>query len=116
MEKLVQVGVAANCKGLTLMEYGASIHTALASQPWHQNHQIHKFSWPPSSPELNPIEKPWLKMNYVVTSLFNPKTMDKLSEVIPIVWYTIPFDHLEELLVSIPARIRMVVDKNGAPT
>ncbi|MBW0527675.1 hypothetical protein O181_067390 [Austropuccinia psidii MF-1] len=116
MDKLVQVGVSANRKGLTLMEYGASIHTALASQQSHPNHKIHKLFWPPNSPELNPIENLWLKMNYVVTNLFNPKTMDELSEVIHIVWDTIPFDNLEELLVSMPSRIRMFLDKNGAPT
>ncbi|MBW0466696.1 hypothetical protein O181_006411 [Austropuccinia psidii MF-1] len=53
MDKLVKVGIAANCKGLTLMEDGAHIHTALASKKWCQNHQIHKFSLPPNSPHLN---------------------------------------------------------------
>ncbi|MBW0483511.1 hypothetical protein O181_023226 [Austropuccinia psidii MF-1] len=116
MDELVKVGVAANCEELTLMEDGAPIHTALASQQWRQDHQIQKFAWPPNSPDLNPIENLWYKMKFVVTNLSNPKTMDELSKAIHIVWNTMPFDHLEALLVSMPARMRMVVDKNGAPT
>ncbi|MBW0549836.1 hypothetical protein O181_089551 [Austropuccinia psidii MF-1] len=116
MDKLVKVGVAANREELTLMEDGAPIHIALASQQWHQDHQIQKFAWPPNSPDLNPIENLWYKMKFLITNLFNPKKMDKLSEAIHIVWDTMPFNHLEALLVSMPATMRMVVDKNGAPT
>ncbi|MBW0460346.1 hypothetical protein O181_000061 [Austropuccinia psidii MF-1] len=110
MEKLVEVDIAANHEELTLMEDGAP------SQQWHQDHQIRKFAWPPSSSDLNPIENLWYKMKFVVTNLFNPKTMDELSKAIHIIWDTMPFDHLEALLVSMCARMQMVVDKNGALT
>ncbi|MBW0478867.1 hypothetical protein O181_018582 [Austropuccinia psidii MF-1] len=112
----VEVSVAANCEELTLMEDGAPIHTALASQQWSQDHQIQKFAWPSSSPDLNPIENLWYKMKFVITNLFNPKTMNKLRKAIHIIWDTMPFNPLEALLVSMPARMQMVVDKNGAPT
>ncbi|MBW0528663.1 hypothetical protein O181_068378 [Austropuccinia psidii MF-1] len=65
MDELVEVGVAANREELTLMEDGAPIHTALASQQWRQDHKIQKFAWPPNSPDLNPIENLWYKMNAV---------------------------------------------------
>ncbi|MBW0491782.1 hypothetical protein O181_031497 [Austropuccinia psidii MF-1] len=76
MDKLVEVGVAENCKGLTLMEDGALIHTAITNQEWCDQHQIHKLDWPHSLPELNPIKNLWFKMKHIVTHLFNPKTMD----------------------------------------
>ncbi|MBW0582730.1 hypothetical protein O181_122445 [Austropuccinia psidii MF-1] len=112
MNEFVKVGVAANCEELTLMEDGAPIHTALASQQWRQDHHIQIFAWPPNSSDLNPIENLWFKMKFVVTNLFNPKTMDELSKAIHIIWDTMPFDHLEALLVSMPARMRIVLDKN----
>ncbi|MBW0535176.1 hypothetical protein O181_074891 [Austropuccinia psidii MF-1] len=73
MDKLVEVGIAANREELTLMEDVAPIHTALSSKKWCQDHQIQKFSWLLSSPNLNPIENLWYKMEFVVTNLFNPK-------------------------------------------
>ncbi|MBW0485050.1 hypothetical protein O181_024765 [Austropuccinia psidii MF-1] len=64
MDKLVEVSVAENREELTLMEDGAPIHTALSSEKWRQDHQIQKFSWPPNSPDLNPID--------VTTTYFDP--------------------------------------------
>ncbi|MBW0587421.1 hypothetical protein O181_127136 [Austropuccinia psidii MF-1] len=116
MDELVEVGVADNREGLTLMEDGAPIHTAMASQQWREEHQIRKLIWPPNSPDLNPIENLWFKMKYVVTHLFNPKTMDELTVAVNAAWESLPFDHLDSLLLSLPARMQMVVDQNGAPT
>ncbi|MBW0486401.1 hypothetical protein O181_026116 [Austropuccinia psidii MF-1] len=116
INKLVKAGIAANCEGLMLMEGGACIHTALSSKKWHQTHQIHKFAWPPSSPDLNLIENLWFKMNFVVTNLFNSKTMDELRNEIHIVCNAMPFEYLEALAVSMPASRQMVVDKNRATT
>ncbi|MBW0489182.1 hypothetical protein O181_028897 [Austropuccinia psidii MF-1] len=98
------------------MEDGAPIHTAMVSQQWHDEHQIHKLNWPPNSPDLNPIENLWFKMKHIITHLFNPKTMDKLTAAVHAVWEDMPFDHLEALLQSLPRRMQMVVDQNGAPT
>ncbi|MBW0462632.1 hypothetical protein O181_002347 [Austropuccinia psidii MF-1] len=36
MDELVKVGIAECCKELTLMEDGAPIHTAIASQQWRE--------------------------------------------------------------------------------
>ncbi|MBW0594243.1 hypothetical protein O181_133958 [Austropuccinia psidii MF-1] len=116
MDELVEVGVAEDREELTLMEEGAPIHTAIASQQWREENQIHKLVWPAYSPDLNPIENLWFKMKYVVMNLFNPKTMDELTFAVNAVWETLPFDHVEALLLSLPARMQMVVDQNGAPT
>ncbi|MBW0544296.1 hypothetical protein O181_084011 [Austropuccinia psidii MF-1] len=116
MDELVEVGVADNRKGLTLMEDGAPIHTSMAIQQWCEEHQIHKLIWPPSSPDPNPIENLWFKMKYVITHLFNPKTMDKLTAADNAAWESLPFDHLDSLLLLLTARMQMVVDQNGAPT
>ncbi|MBW0567413.1 hypothetical protein O181_107128 [Austropuccinia psidii MF-1] len=98
------------------MEDGAPIHTAIASQQWQEENKICKLVWLAYSPDLNPIENSWFKMKYVVTNLFNPKTMDELTFAVNAVWETLPFDHVEALLLSLPARMQMVVDQNGAPT
>ncbi len=38
------------------IEDGAKVHTGSARLPWLE-HRIRGFKWPPSSPDLNPIEK-----------------------------------------------------------
>ncbi|MBW0577504.1 hypothetical protein O181_117219 [Austropuccinia psidii MF-1] len=55
MDELVEVGVAEDCEELTLMEDGGPIHTAIASQQWQEENQIHKLVWPAYSPDLNPL-------------------------------------------------------------
>ncbi|MBW0472707.1 hypothetical protein O181_012422 [Austropuccinia psidii MF-1] len=95
MGKLVEVGIAENCKGLTLLEDGSLRNTAIACQQWHYQHQIFKFNWPPNSPDMNTIENLWFKIKYIVMCLLNPKTMDKLIASINAIWDDLPFDHLE---------------------
>ncbi|MBW0497129.1 hypothetical protein O181_036844 [Austropuccinia psidii MF-1] len=116
MDELVEVSVAEDQEGLTLMDNGAPIHMAMVSQQWHNEHNIHKLNWPPNSPDLNPIENLWFKMKHITTHLFNPKTVDELTAVVHAVWEDMPFDNLEALLKSFPRRMKMVVDQNGAPT
>ncbi|MBW0587748.1 hypothetical protein O181_127463 [Austropuccinia psidii MF-1] len=98
------------------MEDRAPIHTAIDIQQWQEENQIHKLLFPAYSPDLNPIWNLWLNMKYVVTHLFNPNTMDELKTTLNTVLETLPFEHVEALLLSFPERIKMVVDKNGAPT
>ncbi|MBW0462479.1 hypothetical protein O181_002194 [Austropuccinia psidii MF-1] len=116
MDELVELGVAEDHEELTLMEDRAPIYTAIASQQWQEENQIHKLVWPAYSPDLNPIENLWFMMKYVVTHLFNPKTMEELTISVNAVWETLPFDHVEALLLSFPARMQMIVDQNGAHT
>ncbi|MBW0580961.1 hypothetical protein O181_120676 [Austropuccinia psidii MF-1] len=73
MDELVKVGVSEYCKELTLMEDGAPIHTAIASQQWQEENQIHKLVWPAYSPDLNPIENLWFKMKYLLQTSSIPR-------------------------------------------
>ncbi|MBW0585254.1 hypothetical protein O181_124969 [Austropuccinia psidii MF-1] len=80
MDKLVELSVAKNHKGITLIEDGSPIHTAIASQEWCDHHQICKFNLPPNSPELNPIKNLWFKMKNIVTPLFNLKNNGQFNK------------------------------------
>ena len=53
------------------MEDGAKVHQGKAHLP-KLNKGLRGFSWPPSSPDLNPIEKVWHWMKHELTKLPNP--------------------------------------------
>ncbi|MBW0496280.1 hypothetical protein O181_035995 [Austropuccinia psidii MF-1] len=98
------------------MEDGAPIHTAIASQELGDQHQICKLNWPANSPDLDPIKNLWFNIQNIVTHLFNPKKMDKITVDINAVWDYLPFDNLESLLQTLPRRMKMVIGQIGAPT
>ncbi|MBW0576833.1 hypothetical protein O181_116548 [Austropuccinia psidii MF-1] len=95
------------------MEDGAPIHTAQVSNDWRQSNNIHKLQWPANSPDLNPIKNVWFKMKYMVTNLFNPKTMEELKAAVNAAWEEISFEHLDNVLVSVPHQMQEEHQCNG---
>ncbi|MBW0580385.1 hypothetical protein O181_120100 [Austropuccinia psidii MF-1] len=114
-KELIDAVVAKNYDQLTLMEDGAPIHMAQVSNDWQQSNNSHKLQWPANSPSLNPIENVLFKMKYMVTNLFNPKTMDELKAAVNAAWEEIPFEHLDNVLLSLPHQMQAVVNANGVP-
>jgi hypothetical protein len=53
------------------MEDGAKVYVVHARLP-KLNQGIRGFEWPPSSPDLNPIEKIWRWMKHEISNLPNP--------------------------------------------
>ncbi|MBW0482900.1 hypothetical protein O181_022615 [Austropuccinia psidii MF-1] len=97
MDELIKVGMAEDCKQVTLMGDRAPIHNEIASQQWKDEDKIHKLVWPSYSPDLNPIVNLWFKMRCIVTCLFNPKRMENLTDAVNAVWETLTFDHVRGL-------------------
>ena len=48
------------------MEDGASAHRAEATRSWQQQHYMPKLVWPPSSPDLIPIENIWTLLKQLI--------------------------------------------------
>jgi transposase len=55
------------------MEDGSKVHKGKARLP-KLNKGIGGFDWPPSSPDLNPIEKVWRWMKHEITKMAKPPT------------------------------------------
>jgi DDE superfamily endonuclease len=61
------------------MEDGSKVHAGSARLPRLQ-HNIRGFHWPPSSPNLNPIEKVWRWMKEELKKLpYMPKSREDLK-------------------------------------
>jgi len=73
--------------------------------------------WPAQSPDLNPIEH---LLEHVKRKLGQypegPKGMEKLWERMAREWYNIPKEVCQDLISSMPRRIKAVIDAKGGYT
>lgn len=76
------------------MEDGAKVHKGYARLPRLQ-HNVRGFDWPPSSPDLNPIEKVWRWMKEELNKMpYKPRTKEHLIEVLQGLWdHVNPMDY-----------------------
>lgn len=107
------------------MQDGAPIHTAHRVSNWIQTHGITTVSWPPYSPDLNPIKHVWKKLKELVyirhpDILSLPKdteaTKEAIFEAIKEAWEAIPDEFFKALVDSMPRRVQAVIDANGWQT
>ena len=68
------------------MEDGSKVHLGDA-RIWKLQHYIRGFNWPPSSPDLNVIEKVWRWMKEELKKLpFVPTSKEALCQEIQKLW------------------------------
>lgn len=104
---------------LQLTQDGAPSHvSAETTQELHERH-IFPISWPPISPDLNPIEmvwnwmKDWIQDKYPDDKQLSP---DKLRSVVRAASDAIPDEFFEDLIRSMQARCQAVIDAEGGHT
>ncbi|GFW63906.1 transposable element Tc1 transposase [Trichonephila clavipes] len=95
----------------------SSIHTSKQTRKWLQERNVNVIhDWPPKGPDMNPVKNVWAEMvrrleihsrNIVVLN------RDQLWEDILHVFYEIPNEYFENLVRSMPRRIRTVASKQG---
>jgi len=74
------------------------------------------LDWPGNSPDLNPIENLWHILKVKITKE-KPKTLKELDRILENVWYNgIPLEIIQNLVDSMPTRIKSVIKNNGGPT
>jgi len=102
---------------LWLMEDGASAHRAVYTRQAREGYGIPKFDWPPSSPDLNPIENVW----YILKDMLNkrpvrPEGREAMAEAIREEWQKISEVYLLTFIDSMPQRIEAVLAASGGHT
>jgi hypothetical protein len=98
------------------MEDGSGVHKAFARQAKLQ-HSIHGFTWPPSSPDLNPIEHIWRYMKEELKKLpFPPLTQVALKEEIQRIWDSLTPEHWRHYIARMPCLVEDVIKAKGGPT
>ena len=100
----------------------ARVHTAKDILAWLDENGIDLEDHPPLSPDLNPIEHAWVELKRrlhkqypdILDTKGGPeKVRDRLAEVLPHVWATIPDTFFEKLWKSMPSRVAAVIEAKG---
>jgi transposase len=106
-----------NHQDIILMEDGAPIHRSNAPKIWRQEHNIVKLDWPAQSPDLNPLENLWYRLKLKVQNATYAKmSSDKFEKVIVDSWNAFSTDEWNNLIDSMPERIKAVLDAKGGST
>lgn len=94
------------------MQDNAPCHKAKKTMEWLKNERIPLLDWPPTSPDLNPIENIWEIIDQKLAQ-YQINNKQDLWNAIKDVWDKIPIEHCRNLIHSMPKRVEAVHKVNG---
>ena len=98
------------------MEDGAKVHKGKA-RLWRLEHGIRGFDQPPSSPDLNPIEKVWRQMKNDITKLeATPTSIKEIIKVLQEFWNDVDLKEWRYLIERLIYKIKDVIECKGIAT
>jgi transposase len=98
------------------MEDGSKVHKGHARLP-RLNKGIRGFNWPPSSPDLNPIEKVWRWMKEEITKMIDlPTTIEHLKRVLQELWDRVRPEDYQCYTERLTCKIEDVIKVKGMAT
>lgn len=100
---------------LTFVQDNARPHTARSSQKMFEDFGWKLMTWPPSSPDMNPIEKLWGVMKNKLTGQRFANEAQLKSSVLQI-WREMPETLIESCLNGVPARVAKLLAARGGYT
>ena len=95
---------------------GAPAHDATRTQDWCKQHLKAfwaKGTWPGNSPDLNPIENLWAIVQSRVDGMEDATNLKVLEKQLKLAWSQISPDVLDNLVSSMPERVKTCVKLNG---
>jgi transposase len=90
-------------------------HKSRLVRTWLFNHGIQCLTFPPYSPDLNPIEHLWADLARRVEQ-YQCETMEELQDIVAEEWKKTSKQGLRKLARSMPHRIQAVIDAKGDHT
>ena len=98
------------------MEDGAKIHKGVAKL-LRKLRGLRGFDWPPSSPDLNPIEKVWRWIKNEITKLETvPTSIEDMKEVLQELWNEVNPTEWRYLTERLTCKLEDVIDSKGMAT
>ena len=90
-------------------------HRAAIVANWLNRNEVERLDWPSFSPDLNPIEHLWDKVEWQLKKK-QPKSQNELKESLIEVWHGIELPTLKKLVDSVGNRLNEVIRTKGYPT
>lgn len=90
-------------------------HTCKLARQYFDDKAISLLPWSSSSPDINPIEPLWDEIDRRVPQS-SRTSRPKFKQAIQDVWYSIPKETLQKLVMSVPNRLHEVWKANGGHT
>ena len=95
----------------------APCHTAKPTVKWKESKLIDSLEWPSQSPDLNPIEHLWDELERKIRrDKVKPKNKAELFAALEREWGRIHSNVTDNLVNSMPRRIKAVLDAKGGAT
>ena len=103
--------------GRIFQQDNARPHTARITTAYLQNNNIPVLPWPPTSPDLNPIEHLWDELDRRVRERQPaPQSLQQLVVALQAEWAHIPQQVIRNLTSSMGRRCQAVIDTRGGHT
>ena len=108
--------------GHIFMQGNAPIHKAKSVSDWLEDQAIEVLSWPPYSPDLNPIENLWAILKDKALEVFpeaiyldskSEEAQMQLFDMLEKAWEAIDQKHIDKLVESMPRRIKAIIAAEG---
>ena len=92
-------------------------HTSKKASQWFEDNDIQVLVWPSQSPDINPIEHLWVHLKRALQKYpTSPKGVHELWDRVEVEWNEIAAETCQNLIESMPRRIRAVIRANGGHT
>ena len=95
----------------------ARIHNKAKS--YLKEKRISVLNYPPKSPDLNPIEHIWGRLQILVNEKLQRIVVSNEKELLQLVqtcWDSIPRQHIENTIKTMPVRLKEVIERKGLQT
>ena len=104
---------AATTPNTVFQQDNASPHTGAVVTQFLNRHRVDTLSpWPPRSPDLNPVELLWARLQRDVAAL-HPISVEQLEHAIRHCFSKVTQREIDVLCLSFPARCHRVFDRGG---